>query len=134
MKKPFIVGITGGSASGKTYFLNSLMGAFTEDEICLISQDHYYRPRHEVPVDENGIHNFDLPSAINHRNYAEHITELREGKQVQQMEYTFNNPKIIPQILTFKPTPIIVVGFCFLLQRNHKLLDLKVFIDAKRTH
>ena len=54
MKKPFIVGITGGSASGKTYFLNSLMGAFSEDEICLISQDHYYRARTEVPVDENG--------------------------------------------------------------------------------
>ncbi len=133
MKKPFIVGITGGSASGKTYFLNSLMGAFGEDEICLISQDHYYRARHEVPVDENGVHNFDLPYAINHRKYAEHIIELREGKTVEQLEYTFNNPNIIPQLLTFRPTPIIVVEgiFVFYFKEIAELLDLKIFIDAK---
>jgi uridine kinase len=133
MKKPFIVGITGGSASGKTYFLNSLMGAFSEDEICLISQDHYYRARTEVPVDENGVHNFDLPSAINHRAYAEHIIELREGRSVEKLEYTFNNPNIIPQMLTFRPTPIIVVEgiFVFYFKEIAELLDLKVFIDAK---
>jgi len=133
MKKPFIVGITGGSASGKTYFLNSLMGAFSEDEICLISQDHYYRPRHEVPVDENGVHNFDLPVAINHRSYAEHIIQLREGKPVEKLEYTFNNPNIIPKMLTFRPTPIIVVEgiFVFYFKEISELLDLKVFIDAK---
>lgn len=133
MKKPFIVGITGGSASGKTYFLNSLMGAFSEDEICLISQDHYYRARTEVPVDENGVHNFDLPSAINHRTYAEHIIELREGRTVQKLEYTFNNPNIIPQMLNFRPTPIIVVEgiFVFYFKEIAELLDLKIFIDAK---
>ncbi len=133
MKKPFIVGITGGSASGKTYFLNSLMGAFSEDEICLISQDHYYRPRHEVPVDENGVHNFDLPVAINHRSYAEHIIQLREGKPVEKLEYTFNNPNIIPKMLTFRPTPIIVVEgiFVFYFKAISELLDLKVFIVAK---
>ena len=133
MKKPFIVGITGGSASGKTYFLNSLMGAFSEDEICLISQDHYYRPRHEVPVDDNGVHNFDLPVAINHRAYAEHIIQLREGKPVEKLEYTFNNPNIIPKMLTFRPTPIIVVEgiFVFYFKEISELLDLKIFIDAK---
>lgn len=133
MKKPFIVGITGGSASGKTYFLNSLMGAFSDDEICLISQDHYYRPRNEVPVDENGVHNFDLPIAINHRSYAEHIIQLREGKPVEKLEYTFNNPNIIPQMLTFRPTPIIVVEgiFVFYFKEISELLDLKIYIDAK---
>ena len=109
------------------------MGAFSEDEICLISQDHYYRARTEVPVDENGVHNFDLPSAINHRTYAEHIIELREGRTVQKLEYTFNNPNIIPQMLNFRPTPIIVVEgiFVFYFKEIAELLDLKIFIDAK---
>ncbi len=109
------------------------MGAFSEDEICLISQDHYYRPRHEVPVDDNGVHNFDLPVAINHRAYAEHIIQLREGKPVEKLEYTFNNPNIIPKMLTFRPTPIIVVEgiFVFYFKEISELLDLKIFIDAK---
>jgi uridine kinase len=132
-KKPYIVGITGGSASGKTFFLNSLMSAFSEDEICLISQDHYYRSKHEVPVDENGVHNFDLPQAIDSRLYAQHINDLREGHDVQQQEYTFNNPNVVPKMLVFKSKPIIVVEgiFVFHAKEIADLLDLKIFIDAK---
>ena len=131
--KPYIVGITGGSASGKTFFLNSLMNEFAENEICLISQDHYYRPRHEVPVDENGVHNFDLPQSIDHRRYAQHIMDLREGRAVEQMEYTFNNPHIVPKLLHFEPRPIIVVEgiLVFYFKEIADLLDLKLFIDAK---
>jgi uridine kinase len=132
-QKPFIVGITGGSASGKTYFLNSLMNSFDREQMCLISQDNYYRSLHEVPVDENGVHNFDLPQAINHKLYAQHILELREGRPVEQVEYAFNNPNAIPKILTFKPAPIIVVEgiFVFYFKEIANLLDLKIFIDAK---
>ena len=70
MIKPYIVGITGGSASGKTLFLKSLLGAFSQDEICLISQDNYYKPREQQPVDENGISNFDTPQSIDFQQYA----------------------------------------------------------------
>jgi uridine kinase len=133
MNRPYIVGITGGSASGKTFFLNSLMNAFAEEEICLISQDHYYRARHEVPVDENGVHNFDLPQAIDHKTYARHILDLREGRAVEQREYTFNNPNIVPKMLQFEPRPIIVVEgiLVFYFKEIADLLDLKIFIDAK---
>ena len=133
MQTPFIVGITGGSASGKTTFLKNLMASFNEDELCLISQDNYYRTLDEVPIDENGVHNFDLPKAMNHQLYAQHINELREGKQVEQPEYMFNNPNAIPKILVFKPAPIIIVEgiFSFYFKEIEKLLDLKIFIDAK---
>ena len=133
MQTPFIVGITGGSASGKTTFLKNLMASFNEDELCLISQDNYYRTLDEVPIDENGVHNFDLPKAMNHQLYAQHINELREGKQVEQPEYMFNNPNAIPKILVFKPAPIIIVEgiFSFYFKDIEKLLDLKIFIDAK---
>ncbi len=132
-QKPFIVGITGGSASGKTYFLNSLMDSFGSNEVCLISQDNYYRSLDEVPLDENGVHNFDLPQAINHERYAQHIIELREGHSIEQIEYTFNNPNIVPKVLTFQSAPIIVVEgiFVFYFKEIADLLDLKIFIDAK---
>ena len=51
MTKPFIVGITGGSASGKTLFLEHLLRSFSSEELCMISQDNYYKPRHLQPVD-----------------------------------------------------------------------------------
>jgi len=133
MKHPFIVGITGGSASGKTLFLKSLINHFSEDEICLVSQDNYYKDRHLQPKDENGIENFDTPQSIEFDDYARDIALLKEGKQVNRKEYTFNNPDVVPQMLTFKPAKIIVVEglFVFYFPELAKLLDLKVFIDAK---
>ena len=61
MKKPFIIGITGGSGSGKTSIIKLLRNTFSENELCLISQDNYYLPRTEQKVDDNGVTNFDLP-------------------------------------------------------------------------
>lgn len=131
--EPYVIGITGGSASGKTYFLHSLLSEFGPDEVCLISQDNYYRPKDQVPKDPNGIENYDLPEAIDFELYAEHIAALKAGQEVQQKEYTFNNPNVIPKILTFRPAPIIVVEGIFVFYSYHisRLLDLKVFIDAK---
>ncbi|WP_234735116.1 uridine kinase [Tellurirhabdus bombi] len=131
--KPFIVGITGGSASGKTSFLKGLLDAFSEDEVCLISQDNYYRPLSEIPLDPNGIENFDLPETIDHHRYAQHIEQLRAGHFVEQLEYTFNNPAATPQIITLKPAPIIVVEgiFVFHFKEIADQLDLKVFVAAK---
>jgi uridine kinase len=133
MTQPYIVGITGGSASGKTFFLHSLLSRFTDTEICLISQDNYYRPLHEQVKDANGVVNFDLPESINFRLYAQHIADLRASRTVMMQEYTFNNPLLQPRMLTFRPSPIVVVEgiFVFHFPEIADLLDLKVFIDAK---
>ncbi|MGF7217980.1 uridine kinase [Spirosoma lacussanchae] len=133
--KPFIVGITGGSASGKTSFLKGILSAFAEDQICLISQDNYYRKINEIAVDDQGVHNFDLPETIDHHLYAEHIHQLSRGETVQQMEYTFNNASVTPRLLTFQPAPIIVVEgiFVFHFRELADQMDLKIFIDAKNS-
>ncbi|PRY36545.1 uridine kinase [Spirosoma oryzae] len=135
LTKPFIVGITGGSASGKTSFLRGVLSAFAEDEICLISQDNYYRSLDQIQVDDQGIHNFDLPETIDHHLYAQHIEQLSAGQSVQQKEYTFNNPTVVPRLLTFSPAPIIVVEgiFVFHFRELADQMDLKIFIDAKNS-
>ena len=133
MTHPFIVGITGGSGSGKTFFLKSLLKRFSEAEICLISQDNYYRPLSEQTRDENGVVNFDLPDSIDFRRYAQHIVDLRSSRAVTTKEYIFNNPHAVPRTLVFRPSPIVVVEgiFVFHFPEIAALLDLKVFIDAK---
>ena len=131
--KPFIVGITGGSASGKTSFLNDALNAFTDEQICLISQDNYYKTIDCIPLDHNGVYNFDLPETIDHDLFANHLRELHAGNTVQTPEYVFNNPDAPRQLLTYRPTPVIIVEglFVFHFPDVAQQLDLKVFITAK---
>ena len=133
MKKPFIVGITGGSASGKTLFLDRLLSSFDPGEVCLISQDNYYKPRHLQPIDSQGIHNFDTPFSIDFEQYADDIRKIQHGETVFREEYTFNNASKKPKLLTFAPAPVVVVEGIFVLYYPElsELLDLKIFIDAK---
>ncbi|MCA0365962.1 MAG: uridine kinase [Spirosomataceae bacterium] len=133
MKSPLIIGITGGSASGKTFFLHSLLSHYTDDEICLISQDNYYKEIEFVPKDRNGVENFDVPESIDFELFAKHINDLRAGKEVHKKEYTFNNSTMKPKDLVFKPAPIIVVEGIFVFHDPYisQMLNLKVFIDAK---
>ncbi|MES2388971.1 MAG: uridine-cytidine kinase [Bacteroidota bacterium] len=129
----YILGITGGSASGKTLFLKRLMEMLPKEQVCLISQDNYYRALHEQPKDLNGVENFDTPNSIDHERYSSHIRSLAAGESVTVEEYTFNNPNLIPDKITYKPAPLIIVEgiFVFTFADVAGLLDLKVFIDAK---
>jgi uridine kinase len=133
MHKPYIVGITGGSASGKTTFLRKLVDSFRPEDICLISQDNYYHPRETQLKDENGVINFDLPSSIDGASYAADVHTISQGQSFSRLEYTFNNPNIIPEMLVFNPAPIVIVEgiFVFYFEEVARLLDLKVYIDAK---
>jgi uridine kinase len=133
MQKPFIVGITGGSASGKTLFLERLLSTFDSGEVCLISQDNYYKPRHLQPIDGQGVHNFDTPHSIDFEQYAADIRMLQAGETVYREEYTFNNAAKTPKMLTFVSSPVVVVEGIFVLYYPElaELLDLKIFIDAK---
>jgi uridine kinase len=133
MQKPFTIGVTGGSGSGKTYFLKNLSKHFTSKEICLISQDHYYKPRHLQVVDEQGIQNFDLPGAIERENFLEDIIKIKNGETLIKTEYTFNNPNATPKTIEFKSAPVVVIEGLFVqyFPEIEKELDLKVFIEAK---
>lgn len=133
MKKPFTIGITGGSGSGKTFFLQGLASRFTQDEMCLISQDNYYKPRDQQPVDENGIKNFDLPESIDREAFLADLIKLKAGQDVVKKEYTFNNPAAEPNMLTFKSTPILVVEGLFVqyFEEIAREIDLKIFVEAK---
>lgn len=131
--KPFIIGITGGSGSGKTVFIRAIEEEFTQQEVCVVSMDDYYHPRTQQAYDENGIQNFDLPTSIEHSAMARDIQQLAKGQPVTRQEYVFNNEKATPKMLTFHPAPIIIVEGIFILHYDNirELLDLKVFIDAR---
>lgn len=133
MKPTYTIGITGGSGSGKTFFLEGLSSRFTPEQLCLISQDNYYKPRDSQPLDANQVKNFDLPESIDREAFAHDIKQLKNGQEVVKKEYTFNNPAKLPKTLVFRPTPILVVEGLFVqyFEEISSELDLKVFIEAK---
>jgi len=133
MSKPFIIGITGGSGSGKTTFIKKITEAFSKEQVCIISQDDYYRPIDEQFVDNQGVENFDLPTSIDEAAFVNDVKKLISGEVITKEEYCFNNDKSTAKTLTFQPAPVIIVEglFIFYYQKMMELLDLKVFIDAK---
>lgn len=133
MKTPYTIGITGGSGSGKTSFLDGLSAHFTPEQLTLISQDNYYKPREQQPLDPNQVKNFDLPESIDREAFHRDVIQLKSGKEVTKKEYTFNNPAREPRVLVFRPTPILIVEGLFVqyFEEISRELDLKVFIEAK---
>ncbi len=128
----YLIGIAGGSASGKTTFIRELHRQFNDQEICVISQDHYYKPLSEQVADENGEINFDDPNGIDFGRLKRDIRALKRGKKVDIVEYTFNNPNKFPQPLTFHPAPVVIVEGLFIYtdEQLGKLFDLKLYIEA----
>lgn len=133
VKKAYLVGITGGSGSGKTYFLNELSAHFGKDEVCLISLDHYYKSIDQQPKDENGIENFDLPITIDRDLFYADLMKLKSGHTVEKQEYTFNKQGAQPEIIKLNPAPIIIAEGLFIqyFEEVAKALDLKIFVEAK---
>ncbi len=131
-KKPFIIGIAGGSGSGKTFFLNCFLHHFKQDEVTLVSQDDYYIPAGEMTQEENKLYNFDLPSTIDSQQFLKDIKQLIAGEVVYKKEYNFNNPLAVVKILEIKSAPIIIVEGLFILHFKEiaALLDHMIFVDA----
>ena len=132
MERPYLVGITGGSASGKTQFLKSLREKFSEDEVCFISQDDYYKPLEFQVRDENGEVNFDLPEAIEYDRFHTDLLTLLAGKVVKKQSYNFNNPDEEVKWFEFRPAPVIIIEglFIFHFKDIFDLFSLKIFVDA----
>lgn len=131
--KPFIIGIAGGSGSGKTFFLNSFLHHFKQDEVTLVSQDDYYFPAGEMTQEENKLYNFDLPRTIDHEQFLLDIKKLIKGDVIYKKEYNFNNPLAVTKILEINPAPIIIVEGLFILHFKEiaALLDHRIFVEAE---
>jgi len=130
MSKPVIVGITGGSGSGKTLFMKKLMEAVPQ--AALHSMDNYYIDIKSQPKDPKGVENFDRIESIDHSKFISDLSRLIHGEDLELNEYTFNNDQSTSQRIVIKSSPVILVEGIFVLyvEEIRKLLDLKLFIDA----
>jgi uridine kinase len=130
--KPYLVGVSGGSASGKTRFLKALSEHFAYADVCIVSQDNYYKPALEHAKDDNGYINYDLPQCIDIERFYADIQALRMGNEIHVQEYRFQHNEQFGRTLSISPAPIIITEglFIFYEAKIRKLFDLKIFIDA----
>jgi uridine kinase len=128
----FLIGIAGGSGSGKTTFLKALLNHFKPEQVALVSQDNYYNPSSAQKADHNGVLNFDLPTSINRDYFHKDMVLLSEDHPIEILEYNFNNPQWIPEKITIQPAPIIIMEglFVFHYDEIRTNLDFKVYIDV----
>jgi uridine kinase len=127
-----LIGIAGGSGSGKTTFLRAIMDQFSPDQIAVVSQDNYYKSREFQVPDENGILNFDLPTSIDRDQFHLDMVSLVSDKPVEVLEYNFNNPAWIPKPVLVNPAPVIIMEglFIFHFAEIREAIHYKVFLDA----
>ena len=132
MKSPLLVSIIGGSGSGKSTIIEELKGAFDTFSPSVVSMDNYYLPHDFQRKDDNGIMNFDLPTAYNLDRFYADILSLMEGKGIQTEEYIFEDFGREAKTIKIASSPLIIVEGIFVLvdKRIRNLTDFQIFIDA----
>ncbi|MBB79302.1 MAG: uridine kinase [Crocinitomicaceae bacterium] len=127
-----IIGICGGSGSGKTTLLKRLCSHFIESRPSVFSMDNYYFPIQDQIKDENGVYNFDLPTALDEVRLVKDLTKLKAKNEVIVSEYNFNTPQKKNRLVTIKPSDLIIVEGLFLFHYEgvNNQLDYTIFINV----
>ena len=129
----YIIGIAGGTGSGKTTVVKEIVNSLPEGSVAVIPQDSYYKDLGHLSEQEKRVHNFDHPDSIDFDLLRAQLKDLREGKTVEQPIYSYLTcGRSKDETLTVKPADIIIVEG-ILIFTDHKLrelMDIKIFVDA----
>lgn len=127
-----IIGICGGSGSGKTTLLRRIAEHYREMNPSVFIMDNYYYPIETQYQDENGVYNFDLPTALDEKRLTEDLHKLVAGEPITVREYHFNAPPDKNVLVTIEPSEFLIVEGLFLFHYEgvREKLDFSIFIDV----
>ncbi|HYN84498.1 MAG TPA: uridine kinase [Pyrinomonadaceae bacterium] len=127
-----IIGICGGTGSGKTTVANRILESVSADEVVFIQQDSYYRDLDRMPLDFRGLANFDHPDAIDNDLLIEHLRALKSGRAAELPVYDFKRQVRLPETLRTEPRPIIILEGILIFAEPRLLseMDVKIFVDT----
>jgi uridine kinase len=127
-----IVGIAGGTGSGKTTVVKKVMDRFPNEEVIVIPQDAYYRDNGQIPLEERQKINFDHPDSLEFSLLIEHLQKLKTGQSIEMPIYSYLTCLRSKETITVKPARVVLVeGILILTDIGlRKMLDIKVFVDA----
>lgn len=127
-----IVGIAGGTGSGKTTVVKKLMEVFPGGQVAVMPQDAYYRDNGHISIEERQRINFDHPDSVEFSLLISHLRHLREGKAVEMPVYSYLTCLRSEETITVRPAKVVIVeGILILCDTGlREMLDIKVFVDA----
>lgn len=127
-----IIGIAGGTGSGKTTVVNKIISSLPQGEVAVLPQDSYYRDLSAIPYEERTKVNFDEPAAIEWELLVKQLNELKSGKKIEMPTYSYLTCTRQKETITVLPRDVVIVEGILVLTdpvlRN--MLDVKVFVDA----
>ncbi len=131
-QRMLIIGIAGGTGSGKTTVVKEIIKSLPKEEVVLLPQDSYYKDSSHVPVEERQNINFDHPDAFEWSLLSKHISMLREGKSIEQPTYSYLTCTRQPETIHIEPQKVVIIeGILALCDKKlRSMMDLKVFVDA----
>ena len=129
---PIIVGVAGGTGSGKTTVVQRVVDALGEDRVAVIQHDSYYHDRSSIAPEDRLKINYDHPDALETSLLVEHLRELRAGRPIERPVYDFSNHTRRPETVTVEPrASVIVEGILILAAPELRgLMDIRVFVDT----
>ena len=132
MEKPILIGITGGTGSGKSTIADALYSNFSKDRITMIQQDMYYKDQSHLSMEERVKTNYDHPVAFDNDLLVEHLQKLIKGEAIEKPRYDFTIHNRAKDTTTVEPREIIIVEGILILEdeRIRDLLDIKVYVDT----
>lgn len=127
-----IIGICGGTGSGKTTIARSIVEAVGRENVVLVEQDSYYRNLADMPLDERHQANFDHPDSIDSEMLVNHLIRLKQGLPIEMPLYDFVTHTRSDRIEVIEPKPVVIVEgiLIFAEPRVLDLLDMRVFVDT----
>ncbi|MFT4801189.1 MAG: uridine kinase [Flavobacteriaceae bacterium] len=127
-----VIGIAGGTGSGKTTVVNQIIQELPEDEVCVISQDSYYKDTSHLLFDDRTKINFDHPKAIDFDLLVTHLIELKKGNAIEQPIYSFVEHNRTKETITMYPKKVIIVEGILILTHTdiRELFDIKLYVHA----
>jgi uridine kinase len=130
--QPVLLGVAGGSGSGKTTVARALLEAVGQDRIAFLAQDSYYRDLDWHAGERHADHNFDHPSAIDTERLVADLRQLKRGRAIEAPIYDFVNDRRLERTLRVEARPVVLVEGILLLAepKVRALLDFKVFVDT----
>lgn len=127
-----IIGIAGGTGSGKTTVVRRLIESLPKDEVAVIPQDCYYKDNAHIPLEERLTMNYDEPASIEWPLLVDHLRDLKEGRAVEMPTYDFITCSRLKETIHVEPREVVVVeGILVLTDKELRdMMDVKVFVDA----
>jgi uridine kinase len=127
-----IIGISGGTGSGKTTVANRILESVSASEVAFIQQDSYYRNLQDLPLDYRNVANFDHPDALDNELLVHHVRKLRAGEAIDLPIYDFKTNSRRNETRRVEPKPIVIVEgiLIFVDPRLLEQMDIKVFVDT----